>query len=378
MKLISFVTVIMLFSSSLILSAQEKEQKESDYNFEIVKELPHTMAKDQGRAGTCWSYAAVSFLESEIMRMGHDSVDLSEIYFAYYAYLAKARKYVMRHGTHNFSQGGQAHDVMNVIRQHGLVPENVYPGKMYEGEEHNHSEVVAMLKGMLKSLSKIKHKLPLWDDAVQAVLDVYFGETPEQFEWGGKTITPKEFQKMLDIDPDNYVEITAYQFYPLYEQIDLDVPDNWSSDLYYNVTMEELMQVINHSVENGYTVCWDGDVSEPGFNHKLGFAVLPTDEALEEKSYIYEIAPQKEVTTDLRENTFMSQKSTDDHLMHLIGKSKDGEGNIYYIIKNSWNTDSNDFMGKLHMSAPYVKEKTIAIMVHKDAVPKKIRKKLGF
>lgn len=379
MRLHFFATCfLMLFFGASAIAPAQKSIENDIYEFEIIKELPHTMAKDQGRAGTCWSFAATSFIESEIMRMGKDSVDLSEMFFVYHAYVDKAQRYVMRHGKTNFSQGGQAHDVMNVIREEGMVPEKAYSGMMYEESEHNHSEVVAMMHGMLKNLNKQRKKMPLWLDAFRAVMDVYFGVAPTNFEWKGKDLTAKDFQEQLGVNPDNYVEITSYEYYPFYEAVNLDIPDNWSFDPYYNVKMEDLINTIDYAIEEGYTVCWDGDVSEHGFNHKKGFAVLPTEDALEEESYLYEISPEKEVTTELREATFLSHKSTDDHLMHLIGTSKDKEGNLYYIIKNSWNANSNDFKGKLHMSLPYVKAKTIAIMVHKDAVPPKLRNKLDF
>lgn len=375
MKLIQFaiLTAALLYTANI--HCQEKEEH-TGYKFEIIKELPHTQARDQGHAGTCWSYAATSFLESEIIRMGKDSTDLSELFFVYHAYRNKAQRYIMRHGKTNFSQGGQAHDVMNVISKHGMVPEKVYRGKQYEGKEHNHSEVAGMLAAMLKSVARQEQKMPLWLDAFTAVLNVYLGVVPEKFEWNGKEITPKKYREMMKIKPENYVEITSYDYYPYYKKVNLDIPDNWSFDNYYNVKMNDLTNIINNAIEEGYTVCWDGDVSEPGFNHDEGFAVLPVEKALEEESYLYDIAPEKEVTKALRENTFMTHQSTDDHLMHLVGQSKDRKGNIYYIIKNSWNTDSNNFKGKLHMSLPYLKAKTIAIMVHKDAIPGNIKKRL--
>ncbi|HKK59623.1 MAG TPA: C1 family peptidase [Salinivirga sp.] len=375
---LSAILIMVFIVGFLSYSNAQETENTTAYGFNIVKELPHTMAKDQGRAGTCWSFATTSFLESEIMRMGKDSVDLSEMFFVYHAYLDKAQRYIMRHGQTNFSQGGQAHDVMNVIREEGMVPEKAYTGIAYEGTEHNHSEVVAMMHGMLDKLAQQRNKMPLWIDAFRAVMDVYFGILPENFEWNGKEVTSKEFQKSLAVNPDDYVELTSYEFYPYYTSVNLDIPDNWSFDHYYNVKLEELIETIDYAIAEGYTVCWDGDVSEHGFNHGKGFAVLPTEDAFKEESYLNDIAPEKEVTTDLREATFMSQESTDDHLMHLIGTSEDREGNPHYIIKNSWNHNSNDFQGKLHMSLPFVKAKTIAIMVHKDAVPKKLRKKLDF
>jgi bleomycin hydrolase len=374
MKYLIFTATIFLLP--FLISAQETTENKG-YGFEVVKELPHTIVKNQGNSGTCWSYATISYLESEILRLKNDTVDLSEMYYVYYAYLDKAKRYIMRHGLANFSQGGQAHDVLNIIKEKGLMPEKAYAGKRYKGEYQNHEEVVAVMTGMLESLKKVETKMELWPNALQSILDVYLGTTPEKFEWDGAEITPKEFQEIMGINTDDYIEFTSFTSYPLYEKVNLDIPDNWSYDLYYNVTLDELIEIIDFAIENGHTVCWDGDVSEKGFDHRNMVAVLPTKEALKDDMFKFEISPEKIVTVESREAGFMSQKSTDDHLMHLIGTSKDADGNKYYIIKNSWDESTNDFGGKLHMSLPYVKAKTIAYMVHKDAVPKHIKKKIG-
>ncbi|PLX24360.1 MAG: aminopeptidase [Salinivirgaceae bacterium] len=371
--LIFFATLLFV---PFLLTAQDDAEKQG-YGFEVVKELPHTSVKNQGNSGTCWSYATTSYLESEILRLGKDTVDLSEMFYVYYAYIKKAEKYIMRHGLANFSQGGQAHDVMNIIRNRGMVPESAYAGKEYKGKYQSHDEVVTLMTAMLESLADLETKMELWPMALQSILDVYFGKTPAIFDWNGKAITPKSFQEEMGINPDDYVEFTSFTYYPYYQKVNLDIPDNWSDDLYYNVTLDELIEIIDYAIENGHTVCWDGDVSEEGFDHRSMIAVMPTKEAMKDDLFKYEISPEKEVSVESREAGFMSQKSTDDHLMHLVGTSKDAKGNKYYIIKNSWDESTNDFGGKLHMSLPYVKAKTIAYMVHKDAVPKHIKKKIG-
>lgn len=348
---------------------------QNGYNFTVEKELPHTTARDQGNTGTCWSYATTSFIESELLRKGKEEVDLSELFFVNHVYRAKAHSYVMRHGTANFSQGGQAHDVMNAIRKFGIATEEAYSGKNYENKKHNHDELEALLSGMVNNLVKIREKMPLWPQAIQSVINVYLGEVPETFSWNDKTYTPKDFQKEIGINPEEYIAFTSYRYYPMYEKINLDIPDNWSFDTYYNVPIDELMLIIDNSIEQGYTVVWDGDVSEIGFNYKKMIAVVPTKESLKDDEFLNKPMPEIEITQELREKMFLSQQSTDDHLMHLIGTSKDTLENKYYIIKNSWNSNSNEFDGKLHMSKAYAKAHTVNIMVHKDVVPKSIMKK---
>ncbi|MDA3865428.1 MAG: aminopeptidase [Salinivirgaceae bacterium] len=353
-----------------------QSEKDTEYNFEVVKEVPHTATKNQGQAGTCWSYATVSFFESELMRLHNKEIDLSELFFVYHAYINKAERYVMRHGLSNFSQGGQAHDVTDVIRKYGMITEDAYTGKTYDGELHNHFEMEAMLKGMLDGLIDQPQKMPQWKEAFKAVLDVYLGSIPETFTFDEKEVSTTEFRDNMNINPEDYIEFTSYLNYPMHSDVILDIPDNWSFDKYYNVPLDELMAIINNAIDNDYTVVWDGDVSEAGFNHSEGVAVVPTEEALEEDVYKNQIAEEKEITPEVREEMFMSQQSTDDHLMHLIGTSKDSLGNMYYIIKNSWDADSNEFEGKLFMSVPYARAHTVAIMVHKDAVPKSLLKKI--
>lgn len=370
LKIKTLLLTIIALTFAFTLTAQ------NEYEFAIEKELPHTPARDQGNAGTCWSYATTSFIESELLRKGKEETDLSELFFVNYAYRAKAQTYVMRHGTANFSQGGQAHDVMNVIKNHGIITEQAYTGKAYESEKHNHDDLEALLSGMLKNLIKVREKMPLWPKAIQSVIDIYLGEIPQTFMWQNKTLTPKEFQTEMDINPDDYIEFTSYLRYPMYSKINLDIPDNWSFDQYFNVPLEDLMSIIDQSIEKGYTLVWDGDVSENGFSHKNMLAVIPTKESEEDELFLNKPMPEIEITQELREKMFLSQQSTDDHLMHLIGTSKDALGNKYYIIKNSWNKKSNKFEGKLHMSTNYAKAHTVAIMVHKDVVPKSIMKKL--
>lgn len=375
---------ISLFLIPGTLTAQKKreEKKEDGYRFTDVVRLPVSAVKNQQRTGTCWSFATTSFIESELMRMGLTETDLSEMYFVKHAYLNKADLFVRYHGMANFGQGGQAHDVMNVVREYGFVPETVYPGKNYGSDTHNHGELSAVLRGFLDGLTggRIRPLSPVWPEAFRKVVETYLGEEPSAFQVEGKTFTPKSYLESTGFDPDQYVEITSYTHHPFYEKINLEVPDNWSGDLYYNLPVEELMEVIDHALMNGYTVAWDGDVSEQGMSHKNGVAILPEKEwdemSDEEREKIFKSpSPEKKVTQEMRQETFNNFLTTDDHLMHIVGISEDRAGNRYYITKNSWGTDSNEDGGFLRMSVPYVKLKTIAIMVHRDAVPENITKK---
>jgi bleomycin hydrolase len=368
----------------------ESEQK----IFTTLVDVPTTSVKNQQSTGTCWCFAGISFIESELLRLGAPKTDLSEMYIVRWAYSAKAKRYFHLHGKGNYSEGGQAHDVLNVVREHGFVPQSVYSGNQYGSEFHIHNEMVQSTKAMLDVIVTNPNRkiTPVWEESVNAVLDTYMGETPKNFTAEGVEYSPVSYSKKMGFNVDDYVEITSYEDHPFYEKIDLEVPDNWSSDLYCNVPMNDLMTIINHALRNGFTVCWDGDVSEKGFSHTNGYAVLPATKKVDMSGS--EIAKwegnlavkngddtltiqELSVDDDLRQATFDNYETTDDHLMHLTGIVKDQNGTVYYKTKNSWAADSNQFGGYLNMSEAYVKLKTVAIMVHKDAIPKELKKKLN-
>lgn len=363
---------------------KEDKEKNKAYQLETKFEVPSTSVKNQQKAGTCWSYAATSFIESELMRMDKGEYDLSEIFFVLYAYLAKAELYIRKQGKGNFSQGGQAHDVMNVVRQHGFIPEIIYPGNTY-GKEHNHTEIENMMQGMLDGVLKSKRNglTSKWLPSIEAVLTIYFGAIPEQFEFDGKQMSPKSFaERELNFNPEDYIEITSYTHHPFYQKVNLEVPDNWSGDFYYNVPLDELIDIMDNAIKQGYTVCWDGDVSEREFNYRKGLAIVPEKEWAdkdedEQKALFDEYEPERTISQEYRQEKFDNLVSTDDHLMHIIGISMDKNKNKYYLTKNSWAADSNDFGGKLNMSEAYCRLNTVAIMVHKNAVPKEIAGKMG-
>ncbi|MCU4155904.1 aminopeptidase [Carboxylicivirga sp. A043] len=361
---------LLLLASAIAFGASAQEEEKSTIEFTPVHNIKTTPVKSQDRTGTCWSYATTSFIETEVLRQGGPELDLSEMYFVRYAYPEKARLYVMAHGQGNFSQGGQAHDVTKIIREYGMATEEAYPGRRDVTKPHNHSELASTQKALLDNYIKGRKASPspVWYEVQGAILDIYLGEVPAKVD--GKT--PQEFAKAMMIDADNYVELTSYTHHPYYKAFNLEVPDNWSDDLYYNLPLDELIQVMDNALENGYSFAWDGDVSEKFFSHKQGAAIVPVDE---EKGF----APQeeKEITPEVRQEAFLSWQSTDDHLMHITGLSKDQNGTPYYKTKNSWGTDRGGYEGYLYMSESYMRLHTVAIMVHKEAIPKAIKKKLG-
>ncbi|MBS2098242.1 C1 family peptidase [Carboxylicivirga linearis] len=353
----------------LVLIANVNAQNESKFEFTDVYNIKTTPVKSQDRTGTCWAFSTTSFVETEVIRLGGPELDLSEMYFVRYVYPKKAQKYVMLHGKGNFSQGGLAHDVMNSIRAYGMATEEAYPGRREVSKPHNHTELELSQKVLLDNFisQRSASPNPVWYEVLGSVLDNYLGEIPEKVD--GKT--PQEFAAKMKINPDDYIELTSYTNYPYYKLVDLEIPDNWSHDRFYNLPLDELMEVINNALANGYSMVWDGDVSEKFFSHKEGVALVPADE-----SKGFEPQAEKSITPAIRQEAFLSWQSTDDHLMHITGMVKDQNGTVYYKTKNSWGEKSNAFGGYLNMSESYVRLHTVSVMIHKDALPKSIAKKI--
>ena len=359
----------------ILVSAYALNAQDTSYVFKSIVDLDVSTVKSQGRTGTCWCFSTISFLESELLRMGKPEYDLSEMYIVKNAYKEKARLYIGNHGLSNFSEGGQAHDVFNEIVDHGLVPESAFPGMQYKSESHNHRELSTVLKNFLDGVLKARKPTTVWFDAFSAILDVYLGEDPETFEYNGKEYTPKSFANELGINPDDYVELMSCTNVPYYTQAPLLVPDNWSRDDYYNVPLDEFIQVMNNSLKEGYTFVWDGDMSDRGFTRDEGIAVV---EDTEDDTKAYLKAPVKEdhIEADFRQEEFESFNVTDDHLMHIVGLAKDQNGTVYYKTKNSWGTD-HKYEGYWYMSEEFMRLHTVAILVHKNVIPKDIKKKVG-
>ena len=367
------------------------------YQFTEVVTVPVTSVKNQASTGTCWCFATTSFMESELLRQGKGEHDLSEMFIVRQKYMNQLQDNYLRQGKGNIGQGSLSHTFTNAYKQVGIVPEEVYTGINYDSDKHNHSEMVKYIQALANTAVQQKKRSPQYDAMIQNLFDTYMGELPETFVYQGKEYTPQSYAASLGLNMDDYVEIGSFTHQPYYEEFILEVPDNWEHASIYNLPLDEMMTTIDYALNNGYTVCWDGDVSEKGFSFKNGVAINPevnkvedlsnTDRArfeqLDEKGRLEEVFkfeqpyPEIVVTPEVRQAGFESFVTTDGHLMHLTGITNDQNGTKYYITKNSWGTDRNAYDGYLNMSDSYVRAKTIYVMLHKDAIPKDIRKKLG-
>lgn len=368
------------------------------FKFTDVKVIKSTPVRDQNKAGTCWAYSSTSFFEDELLRKTGKEYDLSEMFTVRHCYDDKADRYVRLYGQTNFSQGGSGLDVGYVWKRYGVVPEEAYRGLNYGEDNHIHGEMERVLKGYVDAVVARPNKRvsTAWRKGFNGVLDAYLGEIPETFVYEGKTYTPKSFAESLPINIDDYVALTSFTHHPFYESFSIEVPDNWIGGQYYNLPLEELKAVVDNAVENGYPVAWAADVSEGGFKWRNGYALMPKgkDEAdldgtelsrwvqlssKDRENAKYDIkGPVEEikVTQELRQEMFDRQETTDDHGMEIVGYATDQEGNRYYKVRNSWNTNQL-YGGYFYVSEPYFLAKTVDVYLNKEAVPANILKKLG-
>ena len=375
----------------LSLSAVAQEVKQDKPEFTVVKQAPVTSVKNQYRSGTCWCFSALSFVESEIIRQKGIEVDLSEMFVVNHAYFDRAVKYIRLDGKLGFSAGSSFGDVFEVIKSYGIVPQDVYSGMNYGTELPVQGELDAVLEGFVKALvTNPNRKLtPAWKPAFQGILDAYLGEIPATFKAEEKAFNPLTYRDYLGINTDDYINLTSFTHHPFYEPFIIEVCDNWRWGSAYNLPIEELMEVMYNAVENGYTIAWGADVSERGFT-RSGIATVPDFEnkvtaGSDQERWVgksdagkEESAPAEEkvITQEMRQIAYDNKETTDDHGMHIYGLAKDQNGNPYFIVKNSWGK-AGDYEGIWYASDAYVRYKTLNIVVHKDALPKSIKKKLG-
>jgi bleomycin hydrolase len=376
---------------SLSMTAQDELIKKvignaslnSKFEFKEVINLESTSVKAQGSAGTCWSYSGNSFLESEMIKNGKAPVDLAEIFAARHVYLGKARNYVLFNGNLGLGDGAETHDVMNMMRKYGAMPQQAYTLEDYGKGVIKSDEFQARFKEILEAFIKNEDpkKGASWVTDINNYMDEKLGKLPETFTYAGKTYTPQTFAKeVVGINPDDYVEFSSYKDNPYYQKMVLPVPDNWSFDQVYNVPMKELTDIIDYALTKGYTVAWSSDVSEPYFSWRNGVAEVPDLD-------IYNITPEqkktlfdgpikeKEVTEDLRLEGLYTLTTTDDHAMHIVGLAKDQNGKEYYKVKNSWG-ETNDYKGYLYVTKAFVQLKSTGILLHKAGIPKATKSKI--
>ncbi len=395
--------IIAALAVSLSVFAQTdstKVEKDSieGFRFTTVDSVAITPVKDQNRSSTCWAFSTLGFLESEVLRIKGKEVDFSEMFVVSKTMMDRATYCVRLYNEPRFAPGGSAYDVIYCMGHYGLVPQQAMPGIRYGWTKNDtlpvHSELDHVAGGYLKGLSGLKRISPVWREGLQAIYDTYLGPCPESFEYEGKSYTPQSFVESLGLNPDDYVSITSYTHHPFYTRFALEVPDNWRMDQMYNVPMEDMMRIIDNAISNGYTLAWGADVSEIGFTRK-GIGVVPDDDNgaditgsdmakwvgmsadKKKEELTKKPLPEKTITQQMRQDAYDNWETTDDHGMQIFGTATDQNGKKYYMIKNSWGTMRSDYKGIWYVSEAFMQYKTNDVLVHKNAIPKDLRKKLG-
>lgn len=403
MKVRNFFLASALLLSGSVMAQKEAEPKteKEGFKFEVVKELPITSVKDQNNAGTCWCYSSLAYFEAELLRMGKPEYDFSEMFIVYKTYIDRAEAAVRTHGDVSFSQGGSFGDVIYAIKHYGLIPDSEMPAGAMHGETlSDFTELSAVTEPYVEGVIKSRKIMmdadgyPLWKKGLAGIYDAYLGVPPTEFTYEGKKYTPMSFAESTGLNMNDYVNLTSFTHHPFYEPFAIEVQDNWRWGLSYNLPLDELMAVMDNAIDNGFTIAWGSDVSETGFNRTGNVSVVPDTEAEQDltgsdqarwlgltpqqraSEALRKPAPEKTITQEMRQEAYDNWETTDDHGMVIYGKAKDQTGKEYFMVKNSWG-DYGTYKGMFYASKAFVAYKTMNILVHKDALPKDIKKKLG-
>ena len=403
MKKIMTIALALIIAVGSAGAAKKKAPEKKNTNkpvFTTIKEIPITSVKDQNRSGTCWDYSTLSFFEAEILKNTGKTYDLCESFVCNKTYMERAIQVVRFHGDCQFAQGGSAEDVLATMKTHGIVPEGTmpFPGSLYGDSLNNFNEFFKLLEPYVAAVAKSDAKKisGQWKVGLQGILDAYLGKCPESFTYEGKQYTPKSFMASLGIDLNDYVSITSYTHHPFYTTFAVEVQDNWRFPQSYNVPMDEMMQIIDNAIEQGYTVAWGGDVSEDGFTRKgLAYAIdakkttqnlqgsdmakwlkMTTTKKRDVIDSLGVTVPEIVPTQQMRQERFDNWELTDDHGMHIFGVAKDQNGKEYYMVKNSWG-ETGDYKGIWYMTKAFIAANTMDFLINKKAIPANIRKKLG-
>jgi bleomycin hydrolase len=368
----------------ILATLQVFAQTNEPYSFKEYKRHAATPVKSQDQTGTCWAFSTASFLESEVLRLGKGEVNLSEMFVVRNIYRLKCENYVRRQGHAQFGEGGLAHDLLLAVKRFGIVPESVYPGRKDPSKPYNHSAIAKALAEKCKTFVQqgTEGKLDAtWLQQIDQMLDQEFGALPNKFNDSGVAFTPIAYREFLGINPDDYVTITSFTHHPFWSSFILEIPDNWSNGAFYNMPLDDMMRAATYAIEHGYTLEWDADVSNMGFSHNNGVAIVPKttwqEKSAAARSNAFKMwEPEQKITQEYRQQMFDKQETMDDHLMHITGVLDETHSGLFFAVKNSWG-EASENKGYVNTSEAYMRLNTISYTLHKDALPQDIRRRVG-
>ena len=354
----------------------------SDKGFTIEKNNAATAVKNQANTGTCWSFSTTALLESQLMKNNNAIFDLSEMFTVRNMYLEKAKNYMLRQGHTQFSEGGLGHDVIRSVARYGAMPESVYAGLLPGQVSFNHAQLISNAKLYLDSIltaglsgnGNIAQSGD-WMKGYVKILDRNLGIPPAEFVFNNKKYTPSSFaNELMNFKADDYVNITSFTHQPFYQPFVLEVPDNFSGGSYYNIPLNEMIEMVKNGLQNGFTFMWDADVSNDGFMQRIGIAVLAESSLMDGEAINPDIKEMK-WDANIRQQLFENLTTQDDHLMQITGLGKSTAGKHFFIVKNSWGK-VGPFDGYINISETYFAINTISLVVPKAAIDKKLLEKL--
>ncbi len=359
--------------------AQNTLGQKKGQEFIPLKSNPATIVKNQENTGTCWSFSTTSLIESQSLQNNFGNFDLSEMFTVRNIYVEKAKNYIHRQGHAQFSEGGLGHDVIRSVAAYGIVPESGYAGLVNGQKSYDHGELFKKLKGYLdRVLAKAGTNAVSsdWLMEYNKILDTYLGVLPEKIQYNNKVYTPIEFSKeVLKFKAEDYVNITSFTDHEYYKPFVIEVPDNFSNGAYYNLHLKEMIDVVETAIDKGYTVLWDADVSNNGFNSKKGLALYLNNAGAINEDDLKADTQEEKWDEKIRQDLYESLTTQDDHLMHIVGIEKTKEGKLFFLVKNSWGKNG-PYQGYINVSEAYFAINTISLVVPKAALNKVVLDKL--
>jgi bleomycin hydrolase len=363
--------------SAIILFAQTSAPLQTPQFFDI-KTLKATPVKNQAMTGTCWCFATTSLVESEEIRKDKNEINLSEMFTVRNIYIDKAKNYILRGGKAQFGEGGLGHDELRAVANYGAIPLEDYSGLINGEKIYNHQKLFRALQEYLDSVLRKQPISDNWLDGYIKILDEYLGAPPKEFTYNGKMYTPSSFAKdVLHFNADDYVSLTSFTHEPYYKPFILQVPDNFANGSFYNLPLNELIQVVEDAVNKGYTVGWDADVSNKGFMQQNGIALNLDNSTSYTKEQINPDLKEAPYDATIRQELYENLTTQDDHLMHITGIEKSKTGKTFFVVKNSWGK-IGPFDGYINVSEAYFAINTISVIIPEAALSKELLGKLNF